>query len=162
MSTQSFFKTISLLLCHWPVILYREYLQDHVEGPQQNPKPTARLPRRKRNLSITPQNSSSRSYTMDQSYSNFLSKLPIEIRMMIYEEVFGGMLVHLGLHFGDEFHRDYLRQYLCYLGDDKDEWYSHFRECWYERWSPKIGRPKAPDRKLLSLLQSCRQMCVSL
>ena len=106
-----------------------------------------------------------RSVRADQSASLLLSKLPWELREMIWKQVVGGRYIHLGLC-RSEAYRGRLGYILCQSTDPCD-WPRCTKAC-YRRWHD--FQPESLQRMscsynvkpwkppLIELLQTCHQM----
>lgn len=109
---------------------------------------------------------------MEQSQSMFMSRLPLEVRMMIYEEVLCRPVgvVHITTrkdgrlgYFTCKAENGRCRGLECFHGPN-EELYSTWRtrdKDLFSTWSPS-DTPDMADGGLLALLQSCRQVSVSL
>ena len=92
-------------------------------------------------LPLKPRN---RQKTFDQSQCGLLTKLPFEVRQIIWMECLGGMKLHIDI-------RDRRLRHLIYSSSDQSLCH---QTCW--TWP---ARPSdVPKRHLLSLLLSCRQV----
>ena len=109
---------------------------------------------------------------MEQSQSMFMSRLPLEVRMMIYEEVLCRPVgvVHITTrkdgrlgYFTCKAENGRCRGLECFHGPN-EELYSTWRtrdKDLFSTWSPS-DTPDLADGGLLAILQSCRQVSVSL
>ena len=91
----------------------------------------------------------------DQAQSRFLSLLPKEVRLQMYEDVLGGRLIHLMFEDYDIRRSSYLRRSRCVPGCDAYTW-DHYSSCWGD------GERLSLPENLLPLLQSCRIVYVIL
>ncbi len=108
---------------------------------------------------------------MEQSQSFFMSRLPLEVRVMVYEEVLCRPgVVHITTrkdnklgYFRCRAEDGRCRGLECFHGPNEDL-YSTWRTRdidLFSTWSPS-DTPEMTDGGLLALLQSCRQVSVSL
>ena len=109
---------------------------------------------------------------MEQSQSLLMSRLPSEVRIMIYEEVLCRPVgvVHITtrkdgklVHFRCKAEGGQCRGLECFH-DNNDDLYSTWRtrdKDLFSTWSPS-KTPNMADGGLLALLQSCQQVSVSL
>lgn len=109
---------------------------------------------------------------MEQSQSMFMSRLPLEVRIMIYEEVLCRPVgvVHITTrkngklgYFRCKAEDGRCRGLECFHGPN-DDFYSTWRtrdKDLFSTWSPS-DTPDMADEGLLTLLQGCRQVSVSL
>lgn len=107
------------------------------------------LPPRARSISCEPDDTSQTTY--DQSQSILFSKLPKEIRLLIYEEVIGRKLIHLGF-IDHVLHRRFCYD-PCRLGHDLETWHE---QCWFSY----RHLTKSPGERLLALLHTCHLVFV--
>lgn len=101
-------------------------------------KPQMPAPRR-RALSIPSADWHEDQQTLDQPQSSFMTKLPLEIRRMIYERALGGASIHMGIERG----------------------LIHARRCGLEgicRCGRQEMKPEKDLEFVLPLLRTCRQM----
>jgi hypothetical protein len=79
-------------------------------------------------------------WTLDQTQSEFMTKLPLEIRRMIYERTLGGASIHLATYDGK----------------------SNAMECWRDECRCDYFDPLQEKRLAfgMGLLRTCRVMCV--
>jgi hypothetical protein len=79
-------------------------------------------------------------WTLDQTQSEFMTKLPLEIRRMIYERTLGGASIHLATYDGK----------------------SNAMECWRDECRCDYFDPLQEKRLTfgMGLLRTCRVMCV--
>lgn len=108
---------------------------------------------------------------MDQSQSMFMSKLPLEMRTMIYEEVLCRpvSVVHITTrkdgrlgYFRCKAEAGRCRGLECFHGPNEDlysTWRTRDKDL-FSTWSPS-NTPDIADGGLVALLQSCRQVSVS-
>ena len=109
---------------------------------------------------------------MEQSKSRLMSRLPLEVRIMIYEEVLCRPVgvVHITtrkdgklVHFRCQAENGRCRGLECFHHTDENlysTWRTRDKDL-FSTWSP-CNTPNMTDGGLLGLLQSCRQMSVSL
>ena len=109
---------------------------------------------------------------MEQSQSSLMSKLPLEVRIMIYEEVLCRPVgvVHITtrkdgklVHFRCQAENGRCRGLECFHQTDENlynTWRTRDKDL-FSTWSPS-NTPDMTDGGLLGLLQSCRQTSVSL
>lgn len=109
---------------------------------------------------------------MEKSQSLFMSKLPLELRIMIYEEVLCKPVdvVHITIrkdgklvYFRCQAEEGRCRGLECFHGPSEDiygTWRTRDKDL-FCTWSPS-NMPNTAEGGLLGLLQSCRQVSVSL
>ena len=163
--------------CRLPTGQNKPESRDRLKAPKK--KVQARLPRtRKRSPSSplpddgNPISSQEPKHTkMEQSQSMFMSKLPLELRTMIYEEVLCRPvhIVHITArkdgklgYFRCKAEDGRCRGLECFHGSN-EELYSTWRtrdKDLFSTWSPS-NLPDIADGGLLAILQSCQQVSVS-
>ncbi|KAI2467338.1 hypothetical protein F4781DRAFT_402525 [Annulohypoxylon bovei var. microspora] len=134
----------------YPILLLGAYVQKRREAGRQGYRsivPEPYLLKRSRTRALTlplPSRPRNRQRTSDQWQCDLLKKLPLEIRQIIWKMCLGGMKLHVDI-------RNRRLQYhpcsspnpsLCY------------KTCWALMARPSGG----PNRQLLALLLSCRQV----
>ena len=164
--------------CRLPTGQNKPESRDGLKAPKK--KVQARLPRtRKRSPSSplpddgNPTSSQKPKHTkMEQSQSMFMSRLPLELRTMIYEEVLCRPvhIVHITArkdgklgYFRCKAEDGRCRGLECFHGSN-EKLYSTWRtrdKDLFSTWSPS-NLPDIPDGGLLAILQSCQQVLVSL
>lgn len=109
---------------------------------------------------------------MEQSRSMFMTRLPLEVRTMIYEEVLCRPVgvVHITtrkdgklVYFRCKAEDGRCRGFECFHGNNEDlysTWRTRDKDL-FSTWSPS-NTPDRADGGLVALLQSCRQVSVSL
>lgn len=92
----------------------------------------------------------------DQTQSALLSRLPLEIRSLIYQHVLGGTLLHVTTIYGLLQGRMAHIKCLVLFAPSDDH-----QNCWrrkVEKASPALSSGKSDGGGLLSILKTCRQM----
>jgi hypothetical protein len=128
----------------WPVTKLHKLHQHRTTAP---PRP---LGPRKRLLSLSRPSSPGRAQrTVFQADSTLLTKLPYEIRQMIWKECLGGMTIHLRID-----HR-HLRGQICVEVETPDQCWEFFGLSFADKQTKPHNK-----RQLLSILLSCRQVYI--
>lgn len=132
-----FWTILSPCFCCIVLFPHRRIPRRTPRAPFEAPKPMLPCPRR-RALTLPSINFQQSQWTFHQAQSPFLSKLPLEIRRMIYEKALGEVPIHISLAEGElSARRCTVGHCACYL------------------------RPLAAEQKLciaLPLLRTCRRM----
>jgi len=128
----------------WPVTKIRELYVRRQTAP---PRP---LKLRKRSHSISMPTAGKAEKTVFQANSELLTKLPFEIRQLIWKECLGGMTLHLKIE------NRHLRSQCCTEDLQPDT-------CWEFFGLQVKDRESKPStkRQLLSILLACRQVYVA-
>ena len=122
---------------------------DHAPKAVPHWQPLIPQPPGERSLSCVRDDNSQR--ICDQWQSILFSKLPKEIRLLIYEEVIGRKLIHLGF-IDHVLHRRFCYD-PCRLGHDLETWHE---QCWFSY----RHLTKSPGERLLALLHTCHLVFV--
>lgn len=105
--------------------------------PYEPPRPTAPTPRL-RSLTLPSLEKNNQQRTLDQSQSSFVTKLPLEIRRMIYREMLGDVTIKLRTSNG----KPVAQRFRCYGCQCRDS-----------------ARPNQSELNFgLAMLRTCRQM----
>ena len=165
--------------CRLPTGQNKRESRDQLKAPKK--KVQARLPPTPKHSPSSPPPDNEKSTScqepkhtkMEQSQSMFMSKLPLELRTMIYEEVLCRPvhIVHITArkdgklgYFHCKAEDGRCRGLECFRGPD-EELYSTWRtrdKDLFSTWSPSNLPDIADGGGLLAVLQSCQQVFVSL